>query len=254
MKRKLMLCAAVIAAFVFIYSGSMLYKELKDMGHTERTFDDIKISISENPNLDVIEDEGVSAYDKYVGAYEQNSDFVGWICIENTNVDYPVMQTPNAPDFYLKHSFDKKYSNYGVPYVQWNCVIGESDNLLIHGHNMKNTTMFSDLCKYENVDFYNEHKLINFDTLSEYGVYEIVAVLKTVAYSEDCFEYNDFVKAESEAEFDAFIKKCKELALYETDVNAQYGDKLITLSTCDFSVKDGRIAIVAKLIESTDKK
>ena len=180
--------------------------------------------------------------------YLENADMVGWIQIEGTNIDYPVMQTVDEPNFYLKRGFDKQYSDYGVPYVQENCDIALSDNCVIYGHHMNNGTMFADLCKYESKDFYREHKIIRFDTLSGFGEYEIVAVFKTVTYSEQGFKYYHFTRAESAEDFDAYIAQCKALSLYDTGVMAEYGDKLITLSTCEYSRKNGRMVVVAKRI------
>ena len=148
-----------------------------------------------------------------------------------------------------KHAFDKSYSSYGVPYVQENCDIGISDNLVLYGHHMNNGSMFSDLCKYESEDFYREHKIIHFDTLESFGEYEVIAAFKTVAYSQEGFKYYHFVRAESAEQFDEYIAGCKELALYDTGVTAEYGDKLITLSTCEYSRTNGRMVVVAKLLE-----
>lgn len=135
-----------------------------------------------------------------------------------------------------------------VPYMQENCDLEQSDNVVIYGHHMKNGSMFSDLCKYESEDFYQEHKTVHFDTLADFGEYEIVAAFKTVAYSQEGFKYYHFVNAEDEAAFDEFIAECKSLALYDTGVTAEYGDKLITLSTCEYSRTNGRMVIVAKLV------
>ena len=176
-------------------------------------------------------------------------DIKGWISIPGTRIDYPVMQTKDNPNFYLKHAFDKSYSSYGVPYMQENCDVGISDNLVLYGHHMNNGSMFSDLCKYESEDFYQEHKTIRFDTLDSFGEYEVIAAFKTVAYSEEGFKYYHFVRAEQEEDFDEFIAKCKELALYDTGVTAEYGDQLITLSTCEYSRTNGRMVVVAKLLE-----
>ena len=158
------------------------------------------------------------------------------------------MQTKDNPNFYLKHAFDKSYSSYGVPYMQENCDVGISDNLMLYGHHMNNGSMFSDLCKYESEDFYQDHKTIHFDTLTEQAEYEIVAVFKTVAYSAEGYRYYDFVNAETEEAFAEYVAKCKELALYDTGVSAEYGDKLITLSTCEYSAQNGRLVVVAKKV------
>ena len=115
---------------------------------------------------------------------------------------------------------------------------------------MNNGSMFADLCKYEDVEFYKGHKYIQFDTLLDYGRYEIVAVFKTVAYNDVGFKYFQFVDAENEADFNEYIETCKSLQLYESGVDAEYGNRLLTLSTCEYSQTDGRIVIVAKLVDN----
>lgn len=190
----------------------------------------------------------ISAHEKYHAVYDQNTDFVGWVSIPGTGIDYPVMQSPAKPNYYLNHNFNRQYSNYGVPYIQEDCVVGYSDNVVIYGHHMKDGSMFSDLCRYQDRTFYEEHPTIQFDTLDDYGTWQIVAMFKTVVYSEQGFKFYHFTRADSAAEFDAYITRCKELALYDTGVTAKFGDKLITLSTCEYSQENGRLVVVAKLI------
>lgn len=173
---------------------------------------------------------------------------VGWISIAGTTINYPVMQSGNNLNFYLKHNFEKEYSYLGTPYVQENCDIAESDNLVIYGHHIKGGKMFGALEDYKSKSFYEEHKNIQFDTLTEQAEYEIVAVFKTVAYSSEGFRYYDFVDAENEEDFNSYVGKCKELALYDTGVTAEYGDRLITLSTCEYSAQNGRLVVVAKKV------
>ena len=185
------------------------------------------------------------------GLYQQNSDLVGWISIADTNINYPVMQSVNEPNFYLKHGFDKEYSEYGCPYVQEDCDVQKpSDNLVIYGHHMKNGSMFAHLDKFKSESFWSEHKTIAFNTLTDRQEYEIVAVFRTVVYTDspDAFKYYRFVDAGNANEFDSFIAKCKELSFYDTGVTAAYGDKLITLSTCEYSRNNSRLVVVAKRI------
>ena len=184
--------------------------------------------------------------------YQQNGDLVGWISIADTNINYPVMQSVNEPNFYLKHKFDKTYSAYGCPYVQENCDVQKpSDNIIIYGHHMNDGSMFTGLMKYRNKSFWEGHKTITFDTLTDRHQYEVIAVFKTVVYtnSSDSFKYYEFTDAENVAEFDAYVAKCKELSLYDTGVSAEYGDKLISLSTCEYSRNNGRLVVVAKRVD-----
>ena len=183
--------------------------------------------------------------------YQQNGDLVGWISIADTNINYPVMQSVNEPNFYLKHGFDKAYSDYGCPYVQEDCDVQEpSDNLVIYGHHMPNGSMFAYLEKFKSKDFWSKHRMITFNTLTDKQEYEIVAVFRTVVYTDspEAFKFYRFIDAESTNEFDDFIAKCKELSFYDTGVTAEYGDKLITLSTCEYSRNNSRLVVVAKRI------
>ncbi len=181
--------------------------------------------------------------------YELNNDFVGWLKIENTNISYPVMQTESCrKDYYLRKNFYKQYSQLGTPYIAEYCNVLTSDNLIIYGHHIKNSQMFGELEKYKKKEFYNNHKVISFNTICENTDYEIISVFKTVAYTG--FNYYKFYNASSNQEFDTFIRNCKELSFYETEKTAEYGDKLITLSTCEYSNKNGRLVVIAKKITS----
>ena len=265
-KQKILIVGAAIFAALLLFSGIMVCREIKDSKQSAQAFESLAKLVVGKPKLDIQPDGEISkpeneppagesateitAAEKYTAIYEKNSDFVGWLRIDGTNINYPVMQSPDNPNFYLKHSFEKEYSNYGVPYLQEHCELGVSDNAIIYGHHMNDGSMFADLCKYESEDFYREHKTVHFDTLDGFGEYEVVAVFKTVAYSNDGFPYFLFVKADKPENFDDFIAKCKDLALYDTAVTAKYGDKLITISTCEYSRDNGRMVIVAKKVGS----
>jgi len=195
-----------------------------------------------------VNDNEQNSDNKYAELYAQNSDFIGWLRIDGTGIDYPVMQSKDDPDFYLKHNFSKEYSRFGIPYMQENCGLS-SDNIIIYGHNIKSKSMFNELTEYKNKAFYTAHKYITFDTLDEQRTYEVIATFKTVAYSDSGFQYYDFVNANTAEEFDDYVAKSRALSFYDTGVAAEYGDKLLTLSTCEYSQKNGRFVIVAKLIE-----
>ncbi len=188
---------------------------------------------------------------EYQELYLQNNDMVGWIKVEDTKINYPVMQSKDNPNFYLKHGFDKAYTDYGCPYVQENCDMElPSDNIIIYGHHMNDGSMFAGLMKFKDKSFWEKHKTISFDTLTDRQTYEVIAVFKTVVYTDspESFKYYQFVNAETAEDFTAYVEKCKELSLYDTDVTAEYGDKLLTLSTCEYSRTNGRLVVVAKLI------
>ena len=183
--------------------------------------------------------------------YLENSDMVGWIQIEGTSIDYPVMQTPADPNYYLKHDFEKHYTDYGCPFMQADCdALCPSDNLIIYGHNMKDGSMFADLAKYRSKDFWQAHKTVWFDTELGSSAYEIFAVIHTTVQADaaDAFLFYLFVDAASTEEFADYVSACQVRALYDTGMSAQYGDKLLTLSTCDNITDNGRWLVIAKRI------
>lgn len=190
--------------------------------------------------------EAQTAYEKYKALYEQNNDFVGWISIEDTNISYPVMQSTDNPDFYLKHGFDKTYSNYGVPYLDEACATGLSNNLVIYGHNMKDGSMFHDLLKYSATGYWEEHPIIRFDTLSQLSEYQVVLAFRFDTNNED-FRYNEYTDM-NEEEFIEFMEECRSRQLYDTGVAVEYGDELLTLSTCEYTYENGRFVVLAKKI------
>lgn len=189
----------------------------------------------------------------YQNLYWENTDMVGWILIEDTNINYPVMQTPADPNYYLKHDFEKNYTDYGCPFMQADCdALCPSDNLIIYGHNMKDGSMFADLAKYRSKDFRQAHKTVWFDTELGSSAYEIFAVIHTTVQADaaDAFPFYRFVDAAASEDFADYVSACKARALYDTGISAQYGDKLLTLSTCDNITDDGRLLVIAKKNET----
>ena len=185
--------------------------------------------------------------------YLENSDMVGWILIEGTSIDYPVMQTPADPNYYLKHDFEKHYTDYGCPFMQADCdALAPSDNLIVYGHNMKDGAMFADLAKYRSKDFWQAHKTVWFDTELDSSAYEIFAVIHTTVQADaaDAFPFYRFVNAASPEDFAAYVSACKARALYDTGIFAEYGDKLLTLSTCDNITDNGRLLVITKQTET----
>lgn len=185
--------------------------------------------------------------------YLENSDMVGWIQIEGTNIDYPVMQTPADANYYLKHDFEKNYTDYGCPFMQADCdAQAPSDNVIIYGHNMKDGSMFADLAKYRSKDFWQTHKTVWFDTELGSYAYEIFAVIHTTVQADvtDAFPFYLFVDAASPEDLADYVSACQSRVLYDTGISAEYGDKLLTLSTCDNITDNGRLLVIAKQTET----
>ena len=186
---------------------------------------------------------------EYQALYEINRDMVGWIQIEDTAINYPVVQTPKEPNFYLRKNFYKEKATCGTIYVREACDVNlPSDNVTVYGHNMRNGTMFADLHKYEKKAFWENHRYVNFDTLHEYRTYEIFAIFKTTADLTKGFTYHIYDTFATEKAFNEYVSTCKNLSLYDTGIIPDFGDKLLTLSTCDKSISDGRLVVVCRLV------
>ena len=180
--------------------------------------------------------------------YHINKDIVGWIKIDDTQINYPVMQTKDRPKYYLRKDFYNNYSQWGTPYLSENCDIEESDNLIIYGHHIKNYKMFGELEKYKKKGFYEKHKIIKFYTMDKSEEYEIIFVFTTTVYDNDGFKYYEYYNLSSKSEFNTFINTCEELSIYSTNNTVENGDKFLTLSTCEYSRTNGRLVVVAKKI------
>lgn len=186
---------------------------------------------------------------EYAELYKANSHMVGWLNIPGTRINYPVLQNSQEVNYYLYLDFYRQYSKHGSIYVRESCdVFAPSDNVTIYGHRMRDGSMFYDLMNYKEKEFFEKNRYIYFDTISEYHTYEILAVFLTTATRNQGFSYHTFETALTDAEFDQFVATCKELSLYETGVTAQPGDKLICLSTCEYTYANGRMVVVAKRI------
>ena len=186
---------------------------------------------------------------EYEELYLLNPHLVGWIQIPGTAVNYPVLQNSAVTDYYLYKDIYRQYSRHGSIYVRESCdVFAPSDNVTIYGHKMKDGSMFAALNDYEDKAFFEDHRYIYFDTLEQYNTYEILAVFITSAVKGQGFRYHAFENAANAGEFDSFVETCKALSLYDTGVTAQYGDKLICLSTCNYNIDNGRLVVVAKRI------
>lgn len=188
---------------------------------------------------------------KYASLYKENNHLAGWLSIKGMAIDYPVMQCQDD-EYYLNHDFYRKKSKYGCLYVRGKADVNTpGTNFIIYGHNMKDGEMFGDLDLYQDESFYREHSKISFDTLYEERIYEIIAVFPSQVYNsnDDVFKYYQFYQANTKKEFDEFYNNIKKLSLYDTEVNAKFGDTFLTLSTCAYHVEDGRFVIVAKKIK-----
>lgn len=181
---------------------------------------------------------------------KENSDIVGWLQIEDSKINYPVLQGQDN-EYYMTHDYNKEYSKDGSLFLDksydWN---KPSTNLLIYGHNnIGSAEMFADLINYKEEEYYNNHKTIRFTTNKEDAEYEIIAVFLSRVYyksEKDVFRYYYFIDAENEQEFNEYVNNAKQASLYNIEETAQYGDQLLTLSTCSYHTEDRQISGCSK--------
>lgn len=191
----------------------------------------------------------------YRDSFLANEDMAAWLLIPDTNIDYPVMWTPDDEEYYLYRGFDGSDNKNGCLILDTDsCLQPLTTNLIIHGHNMKSGAMFGNLTDYESEEYYQEHKSIILYTEECQRNYEIIAVFRSQVYkkTDEVFKFYKFFQADTQEEFDDFYDNIKALSIYDTGVTAQFGDNFITLSTCVYHVEQGRFVVVAKEVESGD--
>lgn len=188
--------------------------------------------------------------EQYKTLYYLNKDLIGWLKIDDTNIDGPVMQADDN-EYYLSHDFDKKDDRAGTLFLDCKCdIVQGNDNFIIYGHHLQSGRMFSKLSAYESESYYEKHPIIQFDTIYEEGTYQVMYAFRSRVYDSDevVFKYYQFIDAQSAEEFSSYMDEMSRLSYYDTGVKAYYGDRLLTLSTCDYNEENGRFVVVAKKI------
>lgn len=267
MKKRERIRKGIVAVCSLLVVGSLAYladysyrtKRLDDYAAIQKNLKNTALTTPETPETpetpvihydDDTADTLPDILPEYQTLYSLNKRLIGWVKIDDTYIDYPVLQTVNN-DYYLNHNFDQEEDKNGSIFLDKDCSIyPRSTNLILYGHHMRSGRMFGQLNKYSSEKFYKEHKYIQFDTIYEKGTYEVMYVFRSKIYeeSEIVFKYYQFTDAVSETEFESNMKQMADMSLYDTGVNAGYGDELLTLSTCDYYTSDGRFVVVAKKI------
>ena len=260
-RQKITYILLFITAAVMIFSGSSLV----------RFFFEDKIAEQYWKNIARKKEKGVvlnddTILDEYEALYKENTDIVGWIKIDETKIDYPVMQNKEFPEYYLRRNFNKETDGCGTPFVDYRCDVlpEQSFNTIIYGHYSSGDRGFRWLFNYESEYWYKEHKIIQFDTIQEKGNYEVAAVfyydvtdvtLKESGdeITEDAYEFYNYIEIDSGDGYRKFVDRIEDRKLYETDAEIKMTDRLITLVCCapkEFSdiEENGRLVVIARKI------
>ncbi len=199
--------------------------------------------------------EPVRIPNPYKEKFLENEDMVGWLTLKDSPIDCPVMWTPENEEKYLHMDFNGNYSVGGCLLLDTDSALDPlTTNLIIHGHNMGNGTMFGTLSKFESEEYMEKHKFFHLHTKDYDHRYKVMAVFRSKVFyvSDECFKYYKFFEAKDEKEFEDFYNNVKEMSLYDTGVEAKYGDKFLTLSTCSYHTQNGRFVVVCKEIDPGD--
>ena len=245
---------AMYASDIGAYVGDFVLKKQLSEQIEQKNNIQIKLSANQKPVM-------LSAYKKL---YAENKDFIGWLKINDTVINYPVMQNPEDEDYYLSYDFNKNKSINGSLILDNDSAAGvgtkennyfggkkPSTNLIIHGHTMKFGQMFGSLNKYQDKDYGKSHSIIKFDSLYERRQYKLMAVFYSKVYysNQDVFKYYNFFQADNKKEFQYWYENVRKMSLYDTNVTAEFGDEFITLSCCSYQSEDGRFVVVGKRIK-----
>ena len=257
-RRLMIILCSVVAAACFLYFGVYYYFADRTESDYENLADlkgDTTLSAGRSTAVTIHytdeEEIELEVLPEYQTLYNKNKSLIGWLKIDGTNIDYPVMQTANN-EYYLDHNYDQEYDKNGSLFLDKDCdVVHRNTNLIIYGHHMKSGKMFGNLNMYSSEDYGKKHATIQFDTIYEKGTYEVMYVFRSRIYNEDevVFKYYQFLDAASAKEFESDMQEMAALSLYDTGVTASFGDELLTLSTCDSSEQDGRFVVVAKRVD-----
>ena len=255
MKQKWLTALIVVFALIFLGSAGYLAVYYAQSGKQAQIYNDLKNLLlpveSDTPPVTVQDPEGATLeiLPEFAALYAENPDFAGWMTIDGTNLDYPVMFKPGSTDFYLRKNFYGEKAMQGCLYIQESCqVFPPSDQVVVFGHNMRDGTMFACLKKYLRKSFYEEHPTITFNTLTERAEYEIFAVFTTVTNEENDYPFYTYIQLPDEEAFRELVAPAKARSVYDTGVTPQFGDKILSLVTCEYSQENGRLVVMARKI------
>lgn len=244
---------------IFIICGIYLINSCSKKNQTKKDYDYLRDMVEQpTPNNEKhteythIEEERYESngmLSRYYDLYMINNDMAGWIKIDGTDIDYPVMYNPESNAYYLHRNFEKQNNSNGIPFMDYQCTPNEfSDNVIIYGHNLRNGTMFHDLLEYKSKAFWETHPVIQYDTMYNRCKYEIFAVFRTAVGSGNEFKYYEFINAQSKEDFDVYVNACIDNSIYNTGIRPEYGETLLTLSTCSYNANNERFVVVGRQI------
>ena len=228
-KRRALLIVEIICVIVVIVCVALIFMQVSKYWTANNEFNAITEEYDRNPNALVTD----------------NPNCVGWVSVADTRIDYPVMYTPNAPEYYLHRNFEGNESAAGTPFLGKGCLL-DGNSAIIYGHNMNDGSMFASLRNFDNPEFGMNH-VIEYNTIegaTGFGSYQLLGCWYEDLTTPNPYRYWDQVGELTEQQFNDYVANIKQLSMYETGVNATYGDDLLALSTCSYGTADERFIVV----------
>lgn len=262
MNEKLRRLALVVLCTVFLVSGCLLVQDLIRSGREQETNQSLAQQVQQarkahRDTAAAMPERPVSPYAdsgllyQYDQLWQENNDLAGWMSIEGTDLNYPVMFTPQQPEKYLRRDFYGERANGGCLFI------GEGSGpdaplVIVFGHNMRNGTMFGQLEQYKDQAYAQAHPIIRLDTMLQEREYQVIAAFNSQVYrvdDVDVFRYYQYSDLSDPDKFQQYLDGVMDAALYDTGVEASFGDRILVLSTCDKQrTKTGRFVVVAKQV------
>jgi sortase B len=238
----------IVCLAVFIYSAYSLISIYLDYQNNRQVLADAQEIYYEFSDVEIVEEdlEDGEIRPQFNDLQSINNEIVGWVSIEDTQINYPVLQAENNED-YLNRNYKGDHSIAGSIFMDYRIDIGaHNQNTILYGHRMKDGSMFEELTKFLNEDFFDNHQVVKFDTLYESYDAEIFSVYQTTTDF-------DYIQTEfaADGDFGLLLDEIRENSLYHTDIQINEDDQIITLSTCDYELdpREGRLVVHAKLVK-----
>lgn len=226
-KRRALLIVEIICVIVVIACVALIFMQVSKYWTANNEFNAITEEYDRNPNALVTD----------------NPNCVGWVSVADTRIDYPVMYTPNDPEYYLHRNFEGNESAAGTPFLGKGCLL-DGNSAIIYGHNMNDGSMFADIAGYTQETYWREHPIIQCDSLTRQREYEVMAVLQFKDSEQAAQDY--YSVPCDEMNFTEYISRLADAALYDTGIQAVWGDQILALSTCSRQDSDSRILVIAR--------
>lgn len=235
MKKIMKIFLNLLLTLILLITGVSLYLKISDYKKGEETYKGIAELYKKDNSFE----------EKFNELKAINPNYKFWLTIEGTNINYPVVQTKDNEE-YLKKDFNGDKSNNGSIFLDYRSNFPNDFESTIYGHNMRNDTMFYDLNKFKEEDFFKENNKITITDKNTEYIYEVFSVYTVKASDYETFE---FLNKNDENFLDNHIKKLQEKSFYKKDLTVSSYDNIITLMTCSYEAKDNRTIVHGKLLQ-----